>query len=138
MEIFEWAENIPVTANNLNEMQNTINGNIIDYYSTNEIKTNKVWINNKSIYRRVYEFGALPNSTNKNIDSNLSNIKIVNIYGFAVATNNTTIHLPYAATALANNVSLSFSFDNKIVIETGTNRSEYTGYVILEYTKNSD
>lgn len=30
MDIFEWNENIPVTANNLNEMQNTINNNITE------------------------------------------------------------------------------------------------------------
>lgn len=30
MDIFEWSENIPVTANNLNEMQNIINNNIED------------------------------------------------------------------------------------------------------------
>ena len=30
MDIFEWNENIPVTANNLNEMQNIINDNITD------------------------------------------------------------------------------------------------------------
>lgn len=28
MDIFEWDEETPVTANNLNEMQNIINGNI--------------------------------------------------------------------------------------------------------------
>ena len=28
MDIFEWTEETPVTANNLNEMQNTINDNI--------------------------------------------------------------------------------------------------------------
>ena len=28
MDIFEWDENIPVTANNMNEMQDIINGNI--------------------------------------------------------------------------------------------------------------
>ncbi len=28
MDIFEWEETIPVTANNLNEMQNIINNNI--------------------------------------------------------------------------------------------------------------
>lgn len=27
MNIFEWTENTPVTANNLNEMQNVVNGN---------------------------------------------------------------------------------------------------------------
>lgn len=33
MEIFEWNENIPVTANNLNEMQNILNNNIKKQYT---------------------------------------------------------------------------------------------------------
>lgn len=33
MDIFEWEETIPVTANNLNEMQNTINNNITTEFS---------------------------------------------------------------------------------------------------------
>jgi len=36
----------PVNANNLNSMQQ-------DIYSTSEIKTNKVWTDNKPIYRKV-------------------------------------------------------------------------------------
>lgn len=35
MEIFEWDENIPVTANNLNEMQNTLNDNMSDNFQSN-------------------------------------------------------------------------------------------------------
>ena len=40
MEIFEWDENIPVTANNLNEMQSIINNNIetADVYGNNYVK----------------------------------------------------------------------------------------------------
>lgn len=34
MDIFEWNENIPVTANNLNEMQNILNDNIKNQYTT--------------------------------------------------------------------------------------------------------
>ena len=33
MDIFEWNENIPVTANNLNEMQNKLNDNIKKQYT---------------------------------------------------------------------------------------------------------
>lgn len=35
MDIFEWEESIPVTANNLNEMQNTLNDNISDNFQSN-------------------------------------------------------------------------------------------------------
>lgn len=40
MEIFEWTEQTPVTANNLNEMQNIINNNIetADVYGNNYVK----------------------------------------------------------------------------------------------------
>lgn len=39
MDIFEWDENTPVTANNLNEMQNTLNDNI-----TNQIDSENGYI----------------------------------------------------------------------------------------------
>lgn len=40
MEIFEWTEEKPVTANNMNEMQNIINNNIetADVYGNNYVK----------------------------------------------------------------------------------------------------
>lgn len=34
MDIFEWNENIPVTANNLNEMQNILNDNVTNEFQT--------------------------------------------------------------------------------------------------------
>lgn len=40
MEIFEWEENIPVTAENLNEMQNTINNNITEFTTPTVLWTN--------------------------------------------------------------------------------------------------
>ena len=52
MDIFEWDENTPVTSNNLNEMQNILNGNTLDKYSTDEIVIG-TWIDNKPLYRKV-------------------------------------------------------------------------------------
>ena len=40
MEIFEWDENIPVTADNLNEMQNKINNNITESTTPTVLWTN--------------------------------------------------------------------------------------------------
>jgi len=40
MNIFEWDENIPVTAGNLNEMQNTINNNITESTTPTVLWTN--------------------------------------------------------------------------------------------------
>ena len=69
MEIFEWTEETPVTANNLNEMQNIINGNILDIYSTSEIKTNKVGVNDKPIYRVCIEIYNVNGATSYIIDN---------------------------------------------------------------------
>lgn len=58
MDIFEWSENIPVTANNLNEMQNIINNNIseevLDVYSTSE-QIIGTWIDGRPVYRVTVE-----------------------------------------------------------------------------------
>lgn len=40
METFEWAENTPVTANNLNDMQDIINANITAAITPTELWTN--------------------------------------------------------------------------------------------------
>lgn len=40
MDIFEWDENIPVTAGNLNEMQNKINNNITESITPTVLWTN--------------------------------------------------------------------------------------------------
>lgn len=40
MDTFEWDENIPVTAGNLNEMQDIINGNITTTITPTELWTN--------------------------------------------------------------------------------------------------
>lgn len=57
-----------------------------DTYSTEEVKTNKIWINGKPIYRQVYtglDYGATTNawSTIVGIDNNYFDT-IVSIYGY--------------------------------------------------------
>lgn len=42
MNIFEWEENIPVTANNLNEMQNILNNNVSNGFQS---KGTILWTN---------------------------------------------------------------------------------------------
>lgn len=42
MDIFEWTEETPVTANNLNEMQNKLNDNATNYADENFSKIGKV------------------------------------------------------------------------------------------------
>lgn len=124
----------PVTANNLNEMQDIINENILDIYSTEEIKTNKVWIDDKPIYRKVYVLNSLPNSSSLQIDISLWNIQtIVSLLGY------TNTGLVFNGTRTGNNTGPIDLFaditQNKINLITYQDRTNMSGFIIIEYTK---
>lgn len=122
--------------------------NKINTYSTEETFTGKYWIDGKKIYRKVINFGALPNATVKNVLTGLQieSINIVNYYGIAngidVSGNRFSLTLPDThpnnpeqATRLSINTKEN---EYNLVIITGTDRSNYTAYIIIEYTKTTD
>lgn len=121
----------------INEVNNKIN-NKVDLYSTSEVKTDKVWIDGKPIYRKVIITGVLPNRTGKDIATGLTDINVINMYGYAVRpTDNLHITLPYSA---ANyNVAVNYhETNNSLSIVAQSDMTAYTeSYVIMEYTKNS-
>jgi len=109
--------------------------NELNIYSTNEIKIG-TWIDGKTLYRKVYDTGVLPDNTSKTVFTNMSNVNIINMYGIAIANNGVKIPLPYVSTTSAYQVSISTQSNNDISITTGVDRTNYTsGYIVLEYTK---
>lgn len=107
-------------------------------YSTTEIDIGKTWIDGKPIYRKVINFGALPNNTTKQVAHGISNLGwIVNISGVSYDTNS-YILLPYIGiSSVSKSVNLYANATNVIVI-TGEDKTNYTTtYVIVEYTKSS-
>ena len=109
----------------------------VNDYSTTEIDTGKKWIDGKKIYRKVINFGALPNATTKEINTDITNIdRVISISGYAYDGSNTFIPLPHSN---PNPVSLVFLKNTgKIQVQTTINRSSFTeSYIILEYTKSS-
>lgn len=106
-------------------------------YSTDEVKTGGKWIDGKPIYRKVINFGALPDSTTKNVAHGVNNIgDITHIYGVAYSSDKMTIPLPYARGipiilyATQDNVAIEISTGDYIDFT----RSEIT----IEYTKTTD
>lgn len=106
-------------------------------YSTNEVKTGGKWIDGKPIYRKVVDFGALPNATTKNVAHGVNNIgDITHIYGVAHSPAKMTIPLPYARStpiilyATQDDVAIEISNGDYIDFT----RSEIT----IEYTKTTD
>lgn len=119
-----------------------LNGILNDIYLEEERKTNKVWIDGKTIYRKVINFGALPNATKKEVQHNISNISIfTKIEGIAIRNDETkftqSLPLVYKNAEMFYNTALAV--DNTIVeIQTASDRSMFNGYVTLEYTKTTE
>lgn len=109
---------------------------IILDYSLNETNTGIKWIDGSAIYKKTISLGNLPNNTTKTVAHGISNFGVlVNLEGhFTNGTN--TGPLPYSATTLAKNVQIYADATN-ITIGTGEDRSAYSGYATLYYTKSS-
>jgi len=147
IEVIESGNNISLdfTSGNSLEVAITQNTNDIEeikdaeVYSTSEVKTSKVWIDGKSIYRKVIDFGALPDTTQKTVASGVdfSTAFLVKMYGVCKHSgSNVCFALPFSNPAtLEYSIMLNIDNQNNVVVTTGTDRTEYTGYVIIEYTK---
>lgn len=106
-----------------------------DVYSTTEVKTNKVWIDNKPIYRKVYSTSIT--GTSATINHNLSDVTITNFESHITNGTNTFS----GNTWRANAPSAMFCYLSGTTINWssgGDNRTGYTLYVTLEYTKDND
>ena len=107
-------------------------------YSKTETLTGGTWIDGKPIYRKVVNFGALPNAGSKTVNHNITNLyKVINQRGWAYSsTANDFIIIPYVnINALANCVSMYVSMTS-ITMRADIDRSGYSEcYVVIEYTK---
>lgn len=109
---------------------------IIEDYSTTETDTGTKWINGDAIYKKTVNIGSLPNNTIKTVTHNIANFgNLVRLEGsFTNGTNSAPI--PYAAPTDTKSVQ-AYADASNITIGTGEDRSTYTGYVTLYYTKSS-
>lgn len=109
-------------------------------YSTVETAVGK-WIDGKTIYRKVVDIGNLPNATTKKIPHGIENIdKWIKLEGMYSNTTKTATSIPSIVAQEgydAYQVSIELDIEN-IVIITGVDRSNFTGHIILEYTKTTD
>lgn len=113
-------------------------GDNVTIFSLEEKKSNKVWINNKIIWRKIVNVGQLPNGTTKTIPHEISNVEnIINVFGFAqqnTATN--VVPMPFAN---ASNSIVGIQSDTSdIRITCVGNWTTYSGIAIVEYTKSTD
>ena len=105
-------------------------------YSISEKPTNKLWIDGKQIYRKVVNFGALPNNDRKTVNHGISSISSwVSVQGVAWESSKNAVPLPHVDTDNSYSVAL-WATSTAVIIKTAQDRSSFTScYVILEYTK---
>lgn len=115
----------------------------IDEYSTTETKTNKVWIDGKPIYRKVVNFGALPNNTTKSVAHNISNMETVvfaNLIGYDnLSRGGNCIVMPYIGSDFAHSAGFYLNGTNVYCRSGASLSSSYpNSYATIEYTKTTD
>lgn len=110
----------------------------INNYSYDEIVVGK-WVDGKTIYRKVVDFGQLPNATTKLVAHNIANVdKFVSITGIAYASAvGIFVPLPLVYSGSDYLYNTEFTADRtNIRIVCARNKSDLQAVIILEYTKN--
>ena len=115
----------------------TITLNAEPNYSTSEVDTKVKWINNKTIYRKTVDCGALPNATSKRVSIGASGVgQYIKIEGIAFTSSNTAISLPYVNHAGALYQVDVYIDSGDLVISAGDDKSSYANsYITVYYTK---
>lgn len=127
---------IPIVQNN--ETKSITKQDLVaDKYSTTE-QVIGAWIDNKPIYRKVIECGALPNASNKDVAHNIQNLGVtIKCNGIAVRTSDSralTIPDSTPSAEIACGVA-----NTNVYITTQNDRSSFNNsFLILEYTKTTD
>lgn len=139
---------LPIVDVSVNETKKITKASLVnDVYSTSEVKTNKVWVNNKPIYKKTVYISALPNNTYDGYNAGLSNVDyIVDMYGQYQGSSSTTGNQKVTRPInfhLSNNdnhdIVTFYNIDtDQIRIYTLADMSFLSGYVTLEYTKTTD
>ena len=148
----EFKELLVRLYQNLNNMATMINLKDTGYYDTSEFVTGQQFFPGtvdstttaeakfRSVYRKVIDFGALPNAAAKTVAHGITcntSTQFTRIYGAAnkLAAPLSYLPLPYASAVAANVIELSVDNTN-VTITTGVNRTAFTScYIVIEFLK---
>lgn len=127
---------------------NYVNNALVDTYSTSEVKTNKVWVDGKPIYRKVITGTTTTKDTAFNVAHGVSNygIMMIDNKSFVKSVSGSNIFIlpincpPNTSSEYNKRPVRAYVSTNNISIYIGG----YNGYtsfdyaIILEYTKTTD
>lgn len=108
-------------------------------YSQNEIDTGKIWIDGKKIYRKVVNYGVLPNNTEVRKEHNIKDInEIVSVKGITfLSDEGFFLPIPYSLDATGN-IALAATKTQVTIITFADRTNCINTYIILEYTKTTN
>lgn len=107
--------------------------NKMDRYSTSEIKTNKIWIDGRPVYRKV----VTGNVYNGSVAHGLTNVNFVNAYGYFISNSGAFMPLPSLRINYQNYSTGFYVNATNVMFDKGADATG-TVYVTLEYTKTTD
>ena len=146
LEIEEGTSIIPkkiYTKNGNGGYEEFYNEEEREVYSTEEQRIG-TWIDGKPLYRKVYSIDSFPNNTTLEVPSRLTNITVRNLYGYCQNSiqmfplNNANPTGVEYQVQLWYVYSVNNSPTNHIFIQTVKDRRDYSGCIVLEYTKTTD
>lgn len=112
-----------------------------EVYSTSEVKTNKVWIDGKPIYKKVLVGGSVSGGSGIIISTNTNNIDtMLTTTGFGLNSGGSWWPLNRSHETTFNYQS-GFYYNktyNRFEVNSGTNAGYTKVYIIMEYTKTTD
>lgn len=123
------------------QISNTTNSTIDDAsYFTRERATSDTWVDVKQLYKISVATGALNAGTtavNLPITGNFTVIAMQCCVSDGTLSTSNTLNLPHIDVAVAaNNLAFIRNGTTVNIISGGTNRSAYSGYLTVWYTKN--
>lgn len=114
-----------------------VNEGLQDIYSTSEVKTNKVWVDGKPIYRKCIANGSSATNGTKFSLNSISNLgTITNIISKEVRTTGAEIFGNYYD-GTSNKFTLQY-YANNNEINTWAGSETLTVTIFVEYTKTTD
>lgn len=134
IEEVSGTQNIKMNFASGNSLETQLNN--LSNYSTTETLIGTY--NGENLYRKLINFGNLPNATTKYVNHGITNLKdVVDLKG-SFKNNGIRFSVPYVYpdTSLIDYwITFTETSNTQVGITTGIDRSEYNGYVIIEYTK---
>ena len=151
----EFRQFLIVLTQRINEISLQLNLKDTGIYSEQEFVNSQVFFPNpalssttaqapiqRQVFRKVYNFGALPNAGAKTLAHGITvdaNLTFTRIYGTSSdTTGNEYIPIPFVnvgGTITPGNIEISLDATNIIVTTTGDGTAFDTTYVVVEYIK---